>query len=149
VWIGVAAAFAPAAFGTMGPAEPAYDQAFHYVREHWQEGDAVIGPLPSVAGTYLGRCDGYALQNGYEEYLVWKGSQAVDRWTGAPLIDSVAAFERQFNRGQRVWFVIDDTRWEGRYTPDFRDYVKQHALVMYQPFAVTVYQWPGHAPVGK
>ena len=139
VWAGTLVVFLPTAINTIGPAEPAYDDAFHYVQVHWQKGDAVIGPLPSIAGTYLGRCDGYALQNGYEEYLVWQNGRPVDRWTGAPLIDSIAAFEQQFNDDRRVWFVIDDLRWQQRYTPKFRDYITQHMSVAAQVPGVTVY----------
>lgn len=142
-WLGVLVAFLPTAINTIGLPEPAYDDAFHYVRAHWQEGDAVIGPLPSIAGTYLGRCDGYALQNGYEEYLVQRNGRPVDRWTGAPLIDSVAAFAQHFNDNRRVWFVIDDIRWQQRYTPEFRDYVTKNMLIVHQSPRVTVYQRPG------
>ena len=143
VWLGTLAVFLPAAIGTIGPAEPAYDEAFHFIQAHWQEGDAVIGPLPAIAGTYLGRCDGYAVQSGHEDYLVWHNGQPLDGWTGAPLIDSVAAFEGQFDNDRRVWFVIDDIRWQQSYTPEFRDYITQHMPVVHQSPGVTAYQRPG------
>lgn len=143
VWLGALVIFLPPAIRTIGPSEPAYDLAFRFVRERWQAGDAIIGPLPSIAGTYLGQCDGYVLQNGYEEYLMWRDSHPIDRWTGASLIDSSSALEQQFLAGQRVWFVVDDIRWEQRYTPEFRDYVTQTMPVAYQTTGIAVYMRPG------
>jgi len=145
VWVGALIAFTPSAVQTIGPAEPAYDLAFRYVRDQWLAGDAIIGPLPSIAGTYLGRCDGYALQNGYEEYLVWHDGAHVDRWTGAPLIDSIDQLEARFGPDRRVWLAIDDVRWEERYSPEFRDYVERTMPVAHQTDGVTVYLRPASA----
>ena len=138
-WLALWPAFAPAAIGAIGPTEPAYDQAFRYVQAHWQPGDAIIGPLPSVSAVYLGRCDGYALQNGFEEYLFTSGSQAVDRWTGAPLIDSAAALESRFPAGRRVWWVVDDVRRDQRYNTDLEDYLATRMAGVYRTAQVTVY----------
>jgi 4-amino-4-deoxy-L-arabinose transferase-like glycosyltransferase len=138
-WLGLSAAFAPAAIGAIGPTEPAYDLAFRYVQAHWQPGDAIIGPLPSVAAVYLGRCDGYALQNGFEEYLFTSGSQTVDRWTGAPLIDSAAALESRFPPARRVWWVVDDLRRGQRYNTDLEDYLATRMADVYRAAQVTVY----------
>ena len=143
VWAGALAVFLPAAVQTIGPSEPAYDLAFRYVRNRWQAGDAIISPLPSIAGTYLGGCDGYALQNGYEEYLVWRDGHPIDRWTGSPLIDSIDGLESRFDTDRRVWFVIDDIRWEQRYSPEFRDYIVRTMPIAYRAYAVTVYVKPG------
>ena len=148
VWLALLVLFLPPAWATIGPAEPAYDQAFHYVQAQWKDGDQIIGPLPSIGGVYLGRFDGYALQNGYEEYLVDKDGQRVDRWMGAPLIDSIAALERLSKSGRRMWFVVDDLRWAERYDDDFRAYVTQHMPTVYQAPGVTVFQQSGTAPVG-
>jgi len=141
MWVCIGAIFLPPAVRAIRPAEPAYDLAFRYVRERWAEGDSVVGPLPSIPAVYLGRCDGYMLQDGFEEYLVWQNGQPVDRWTGAPLIDSVEAFERRFGHKSRVWFAVDSTRWQQRYTPEFRQYIEQHMPLVYQAYEVAVYQY--------
>jgi 4-amino-4-deoxy-L-arabinose transferase-like glycosyltransferase len=138
-WLGLSAAFAPAAIATIGPTEPAYDEAFRYVAARWQPGDAIIGPLPSVAAVYLGRCDGYALQNGFEEYLYTVGSDAVDRWTGAPLIDSAAALDGRFPASRRVWWVVDDIRRDQRYNADLEDYLATRMAEVYRAAQVSVY----------
>lgn len=140
IWLCVTAMFLPAAIGTIGPTEPAYDAAFRHILERWTQEDRVVGPLPSIAATYLGRCDGYMLQNGYDEYLIWQDGQPVDRWTGAPLIDSIESFERYFGQQQRVWFAVDNTRWQQRYTSEFRDYIERNMSMAYQAFEITVYQ---------
>lgn len=139
-WVALLALLWPSARATVGPGEPAYDDAFRYVQVEWEEGDQIVGPLPSIAGVYLGRLDGYALQNGYEEYLVEKDGRAVDRWMGAPLIDSVAALERQAESAPRTWLVVDDVRWQERYDDDFRDYVMRRMPVAFQAPGVTVYR---------
>lgn len=139
IWLGTVAVFLPTAIGVIGPAEPAYNSAFQYIVDEWESGDMVVGPLPSIPATYLGRCDGYMLQDGYEEYLVWQNGEPVDRWTGAPLIDSIESFERYFGESKRVWFAVDSIRWQQRYTPEFRDYIEQNMSLVYQTFDVDVY----------
>jgi 4-amino-4-deoxy-L-arabinose transferase-like glycosyltransferase len=142
LWLAVMIGFLPAAIHAIGPAEPAYDEAFRYVQQHWQAGDAVIGPLPSIAATYLGQCDGYALQNEYEEYVLSAGTEQVDRWTGAPLINSAAAFHRQFAPDRRVWLVVDDVRWDQRYDTEFKQFIAERMVPIHEASGVTVYQRP-------
>jgi len=99
-----------------------------------------VGPLPSIPATYLGRCDGYMIQDGFSEYLVWQNGQPVDRWTGAPLIDSVESFKRHFGPQRRVWFAVDSDRLQQRYTQEFRDFVEQNMSVVFRTSDVTVFQ---------
>ena len=140
-WLCTVAIFLPAAVGVIGPTEPAYDSAFRYIADRWENEDVVVGPLPSIPATYLGRCDGYMLQDGYGEYLIWQNGRPVDRWTGAPLIDSIESFERHFGQSKRVWFAVDSTRWQQRYTPEFREFIERNMSIVHQTFDVTVYQY--------
>lgn len=141
MWVCTVAIFLPPAIGAIQPAEPAYDLAFRYIHERWAQGDAVVGPLPSIPAVYLGRCDGYMLQDGFEEYLVWRHGQPVDRWTGAPLIDSAEAFERYLGHQKCVWFAVDSIRWQQRYTLEFRQYIEETMEMVYQAHEVAVYRY--------
>lgn len=140
VWTGVLLAFLPPAIASIGPAEPAYDEAYRYVMEHRQPEDASLSPLPSISATYLGRNDGYLLQNGYQEYVIESASGPVDRWTGSPLIRYADEIEQRFGPGQTLWFVVDDVRWQQRYDDAFRDYVLNNMRTAFRAEGVTVYE---------
>jgi hypothetical protein len=116
-----------------------YDLAFHYVRDRWQPGDAILMPLPSISGAYLGRCDGYALQQGYREYVVEKDGVLVDRWTAAPLLVSVRQLQDVLAARERTWFVVDDVRFEQGYNPDFKEYVRHNMEPVYRQQGVTAF----------
>jgi len=135
----VAVLFLPGALAVLGQQEVGYDLAFRYVRDHWQPGDAILMPLPSISGVYLGRCDGYALQQGYREYVVEKGGVLVDRWTAAPLLSSVRQLQDVLAARERVWFVVDDVRLEQGYRPDFQEYVRRHMEPVYHRQGVTAF----------
>ena len=135
----VAALFLPKTLTVLGQQEVGYDLAFHYVRHRWQPGDAILMPLPAISGVYLGQCDGYALQQGYREYVVEKDDALVDRWTAAPLLASVRQLQDFLAARERVWFVVDDVRFEQSYNPDFKEYVRRNMEPAYQRQGVTAF----------
>ncbi len=131
--------FLPGALAALRQQEVGYDLAFRYVRDFWQPGDAILVPLPSISGVYLGRCDGYALQQGYQEYIVEKDGFLVDRWTAAPLLNSVRQLQDVLAARERVWLVVDDVRLEQGYRPDFQAYVRRHMEPVYHRQGVTAF----------
>jgi 4-amino-4-deoxy-L-arabinose transferase-like glycosyltransferase len=135
----VTALFLPKTLTVLRRQEVGYDLAFHYVRDRWQPGDAILMPLPSISGVYLGRCDGYALQQGYREYVVEKDGALVDRWTAAPLLVSVRQLQDVLAAGERVWFVVDDVRFDQGYNPDFKEYVRHNMEPVYRQQGVTAF----------
>lgn len=108
-----------------------YDLAFRYVGDHWREGDVVITASPTASAVYLERCDYYAIQRDYEQYVVKKGGVLVDRWVGAPLLNTVPELERVLKESPRVWFVIDGWRLATRYQMDFREVIARSMEVVY------------------
>lgn len=122
-----------------------YDLAFRYVREHWQEGDVVLTASPTASAVYLGRCDYYASQKDYEQYLVKKGGVWVDRWVGAPLLNTAPELERVFKESPRVWFVIDGWRLATHYQMDFREVIARAMEVVYDTQGVKVLLAQGYA----
>ena len=97
-----------------------YDRALYYVRHHWQEGDLILMASPPVSAVYLGKCDYYAIQRDYEEYVIRKDGVLIDRWVGAPLLNSTQKLEELLKENRRVWFVIDIWRLATHYDMDFR-----------------------------
>jgi len=122
-----------------------YDLAFHYVRDHWREGDIVITASPTASGVYLDRCDYYAIQRDYEQYVVKKGEILVDRWVGAPLLNTVPELERALKESPRVWFVIDGWRLATRYQMDFREVIARAMEVVHEVQGVRVLLSQGYA----
>lgn len=96
-----------------------YDRVLETVRLLRQPGDAVLSPQPPACALVLDACDGYAVEKGYEEYVIRRvGEPLVDRWTGAPLINSTAALEEVIRTHPRTWFVGDAFRLATRYSGD-------------------------------
>jgi len=94
-----------------------YDTAFKFVREQWQTGDKIITVNPAAAYLYLGHSDYYAnqvtakvLTNEDEDE-----DAPIDRYTGAPLVDSVTELNAVLSGEKRVWFVVDIKRLYQRY----------------------------------
>jgi hypothetical protein len=103
--------------------EPGYDLAFRYLRDRWQPqaGDQVVTFSPTAATLYLGRCDYFAIQRGYEEYIVARPGDGVpsDLWTATPLLNTTDGFLDLLASASRVWLVIDEWRFQTRYNSDF------------------------------
>jgi 4-amino-4-deoxy-L-arabinose transferase-like glycosyltransferase len=122
----------PAALAAATQPEPAYDQAFGYVREHWQEGDVLVMTLPAIGCVYLGDCHYYANQVTYKEHIVIVDGVPVDHWTGSTLINSVGQFMQVLAENRRVWLVVDEGRFRQQYYPDFIRFVRQEMEAVYE-----------------
>ncbi len=96
-----------------------HDRAMEYVGNHWREGDVILMASPPVCAVYFDHCDYYAIQKGYEAYIVDREGQTVDVWTGAPLLNSVGQLKDALSQNDRVWFVVDGWRLATRYEIDF------------------------------
>jgi hypothetical protein len=109
----------PEALDTTDKLEEGYGPTLAYVREHWQPGDQVAGwAVPAIA-VELGQVDYFALQIRHEEFIMEKDGVWVDRWVGAPLMDSVEQLEAALAEPGRLWFLTDEFRFRARYTPEF------------------------------
>jgi hypothetical protein len=109
----------PEALQTTGKLEEGYGPTLAYVREHWQPGDRVAGwAVPAIA-VELGQIDYFAIQIRHEEFIMEKDGFWVDRWMGAPLLNSVAQLEEALDEPGRLWFLTDEFRFRARYTTEF------------------------------
>ncbi len=90
--------------------EPGYEEAFAFVRAHWQPNDAVLTMNTPAAALYLGRVDGFAVEVEADQFLLNRTTTPIDRWLGAPWIGTAVDFNAVLNRHQRVWFVSDTIR---------------------------------------
>jgi 4-amino-4-deoxy-L-arabinose transferase-like glycosyltransferase len=85
----IAVVYVPRVNSIMSQQIEGHDRAMEYVGGHWQEGDVIITASPPVCAVYLDHCDYFAMQKGYEGYVIDRGGQTVDVWTGTPLLNSV------------------------------------------------------------
>jgi hypothetical protein len=91
--------------------EPAYEQAFAYVRAEQQPGDRVLTMNTPAAALYLNQVDGFTVQNEADQFLLTdQPDRPVDRWLGAPWVGTVPELNRSLNQAGQVWFVIDTIR---------------------------------------
>ena len=100
-----------------------YDKVLAYVAQQRQPGDVVMSPQPPACAFVLGPCDYYAVQKVYEEFVVPKGlapgSEPVDRWSGARLLNDAAVLEQVIRESPAVWFITDRFRLATRYDEAF------------------------------
>lgn len=88
-----------------------YDAAFGFVRDHWQEGDAILTGTPAAAGIYLDRNDYYAVRGtgGYAYRILERDGQRVDRWMGSPWLETDDQIHAVLSNPARIWLVLE--RW--------------------------------------
>ena len=96
-----------------------YDRVLAAVASERQPDDVIMSPQPPACAQVLGPCDYYAIQEGYEEYVIVRDGVAVDRWSGAQLLDSAEKLETVIKSAPRVWFISDGLRLATRYDADF------------------------------
>ncbi len=109
----------PMANDVAGQEVEGYDRVLRIVEEARQPGDVVISPQPPACALVLGPCDYYAVQIGYEEYVIQRDGVWVDRWSGAELLNTTAQLEQVLRSAPRVWFITDSLRLTTRYEGDF------------------------------
>lgn len=115
----LAAALVPGALRTIGSSVEAWDRALEKVAAERGPADVVLSPQPPACALMLGRCDYYALQRGYEEYVVLRDGEPVDRWSGAPLLNTTEQLTQVVATAPATWFVSDAFRLATRYEGDF------------------------------
>jgi hypothetical protein len=96
-----------------------YDRAMAIVGSDWVEGDALATIAPAAAYVILGDADYLAVQEGAQALAVERGGRRVDSWTGLPFLDSPAGLAEALESHSRLWFVIDETRLDDHFSPDF------------------------------
>ncbi|PWH16099.1 MAG: hypothetical protein DDG58_10160 [Ardenticatenia bacterium] len=106
--------------------EPAYEQAFAYVRDAWQDGDVLMTMNTPGAALLVGRVSYFAAQDDAEQFLLRSSAEAshrsqrqVDRWVGAPWLGTAEELMRTLNEHSRAWFVTDTVRLPVYYRGDW------------------------------
>jgi hypothetical protein len=96
-----------------------YDRVLAQLAEVRQPGDVVLSPQPPACALVVGACDYYAVQRGYEEFVIVRDGALIDRWTGSTLLNHTAQLETVVRTAPQTWFVVDSFRLATRYEPDF------------------------------
>ncbi|MEM7532392.1 MAG: glycosyltransferase family 39 protein [Chloroflexota bacterium] len=124
-----------------------YDHALAFLSDERQENDIVMSPQPPACALVLGPCDYYAVQRGYEEYIIPQGDQLVDRWSGATLMNTVDQLRNvlmEASDGEHtVWFVTDSFRLATRYDEAFVHMVIERFEIAYTEQGLLVLQSDG------
>lgn len=137
VWVAVAALVVfmqgPPAQTVLQQQVEGYDLALAWLATARQPGDVVLSPQPPACALVLGPCDYYAVQRGYEEFVIRRDGELVDRWSGARLLASTAQLESVIQTAPHIWFVTDSFRLATRYEADFvRTVIDQFAIAFQQ-----------------
>jgi len=143
IWVGLTGA--PGAYVQ----EWGYDLAFRHLRDQdLPAEDRVITSMSTAANIYLGRNDAFAIQQGYEEYVVVPPEigHPVDLWTATPMLTRTIEFVDLLATSPRLWFVTDGWRFQTRYEPDFIQTVLEQMDLVYDERGVLVFRGEGYAP---
>ncbi len=110
----------PGTQSTLAQQTEGYDRVLAYVAEHRSEGDVILSPQPPACALALGPCDYYAIQRGYEEFVIEnESSTLVDRWSGAELLNENGQLISVIQGAPRTWFITDSFRLATRYEPEY------------------------------
>ena len=133
--------------------ELGYDLAFRYLRDRWnpERGEQVVTLSPAACVLYLGRCDHFAIQHGYQEFVVQRPTDGVlaDLWTATPVLTETAEFVELLEDTPRVWLVSDGWRFQTRYSADFIQTVMDHMDLEYNKQGVLVFRSDGYEPLQR
>ncbi len=150
-WAGMVVALGLAVFvGVSGHAsafvqEWGYDLAFRKIQSEWQPGDLVLTTNPPASALYLGQSDYYVVQFGWGEDLMEgpDGSQ-VDRWTGAPLLNTVDQLKELLATNRRVWLVVDGWRFQSWFENQFIRTVLDQMTPVFEERGMVVFLGQGY-----
>lgn len=111
--------FWPSARGTLEQQMEGYDLVLDHVAATRGADDIILSPQPPACALMLGPCDGYAIQRGYEEFVIARDGELVDRWSGATLVNETEQLVSMLESGRPIWFVTDSFRLATRYDADY------------------------------
>jgi len=123
-----------------------YDLALEYLQRERQPGDVVLSANCAASALYLGQCDYYAMQFGYEEYTMpGPDGKPIDRYVGAPVLDSVAQLRRVLATAPRVWLLVDGWRFQSRFSNEFIRTVLDQMEPIFDRQGMAVFRGQGYA----
>ena len=128
--------------------EPDYSAAYRWIAPQLGKEDLVATVRPAAAVVYLGRCDFLVAEDKHQEFIMRLDGVWVDRWAGAKVVESPAAFRDEVLRtGQRVWFVIDEDRLaSAAYSPEFVALIVEQMDLVWHEGGVLVFRGQGYEP---
>jgi predicted membrane-bound mannosyltransferase len=144
----VAAAMLPAGVSALSRYEPDYSAAYQWLAPRLGDEDLVASVRPAPAAVYLGRADFMLAEDKHREFIMRLDGEWVDRWAGAKVIESPEAFRTEvLGLGRRVWFVIDEKRFESvSYSPDFVALILEQMDLVWRDGGVLVFEGQGYQP---
>jgi 4-amino-4-deoxy-L-arabinose transferase-like glycosyltransferase len=145
----VAGAALPAGLSTLHRFEPDHSTAYRWLASQLRDEDLVATMRPAPAAVYLGRADFLVAEDKHQEFIMRLNGDWMDRWTGARVLESPDAFrEEALQDGRRLWFVIDEARFESpAYSPEFVALILQQMDLVWRDGGVLVFQGQGYQPL--
>lgn len=144
----VAGAMLPGGLSAVARYEPDYSAAYRWVASQLGDEDLITTVRPAPAAVYLGRADFMLAEDKHQEFIMRLNGTWVDRWAGAKVIESPEAFRDEvLGLGRRVWFVIDEDRFESvAYSPEFVALILGQMDLVWRDGGVLVFQGQGYHP---
>ncbi|MDQ7030689.1 MAG: glycosyltransferase family 39 protein [Ardenticatenia bacterium] len=141
--------FLPDARRTLDQQVEGYDLALAYIARERQPGDVILTPQPPACAATFGPCDYYAIQKDYEEYVIRRDGIWVDRWSGAPLLNTTEQLRHVIRTHPRTFFLVDGYRLATRYEPDFLRVLVEQMDVVFADRGIVVLAANGWREVSR
>lgn len=144
----VALAALPGGLAALHRYEPDYSTAYRWVATQLSADDLVATVRPAPAAVYLGRCDFLVAEDKYQEFVWQLNGVWLDRWAGARVIESPAAFRDEvLKSNRRVWLVVDEDRFESvAFSPEMIALILQQMDLAWHQGGVLVFRGQGYQP---
>ena len=96
-----------------------YDRAFEYLASQRQPGDAIMTFVPQASVLHLGDVDYLSVPVDFRGLAEQQDGRWLGGWDATPMVDSAAAVSKTLSAQDRLWFVVDDSRFHTRFAPGF------------------------------
>jgi 4-amino-4-deoxy-L-arabinose transferase-like glycosyltransferase len=96
-----------------------YDRAFEYLASQWQPDDAVMTFVPQAAVLHQDTVDYLSVPVDYRGFAVEQNGRWLEGWDTIPMVDSAAGVRKALAAQDRLWFVVDEHRFNTRFPSGF------------------------------
>jgi hypothetical protein len=118
--VGVLATFTSATALSAELNQPSYGPAFYYLRQQIQPDDVIVTPFTAAAALYLGRVDYFPSDARNSASVLNVDDRSVDRYLGAPWMNSGRMLQTILQENSRVWMIMDDGIYQYYYPGDWK-----------------------------
>ncbi|MGD9049980.1 MAG: glycosyltransferase family 39 protein, partial [Anaerolineae bacterium] len=117
-----------------------YDHAFEYLASQWQPNDAIMTFVPQAAVLHQGAIDYLSVPTDYRGFAVEQDGRWLEGWDTIPMVDSATGVSQALAAQERLWFVVDEHRFNSRFPPGFTQAVWDGMDLVWRDYRMMVFR---------